>query len=123
MAYNFIFYSAVIQKETSTKAKQQSQNMDDTTAASTISGTSETGPFFEGIADLKRKLAYIDSEMNRYSAQQQKYEDDVSTLMQSMHTMASGIIDIHKDMNGLSTQMKEITDILKKTIQYEASRN
>jgi acid phosphatase class B len=31
-----------------------------------------------------------------------------------MHKMASDIIDIRKDMHGLSTQMKEITDILKK---------
>jgi hypothetical protein len=30
-----------------------------------------------------------------------------------MHRMASDIIDIRKDMNGLSTQMKQITDILK----------
>jgi hypothetical protein len=37
--------------------------------------------------------------------------------------MASDIIDIRKDMHGLSKQMKEITYILKKTIQYEASRN
>jgi hypothetical protein len=29
-----------------------------------------------------------------------------------MHKMASDIIDIRKGMNGLSTQMKEITDIL-----------
>jgi hypothetical protein len=28
--------------------------------------------------------------------------------------MASDIIDIRKDVNGLGTQMKEITDILKK---------
>jgi hypothetical protein len=40
-----------------------------------------------------------------------------------MHKMASEIIDIRKNMNGLSTKMKEITDILKKTIQYEASIN
>jgi hypothetical protein len=46
--------------------------------------------------------------------QQQKVEDDVSTLTQSMHKMASDIIDIRKDMHGFSTQMKEITDILKK---------
>jgi hypothetical protein len=31
-----------------------------------------------------------------------------------MHKMASEIIDIRKDMNGLSTKMKEIIDILKK---------
>jgi SMC interacting uncharacterized protein involved in chromosome segregation len=93
--------------------KQQIQNMDATTAASPMSGTSKTVPVFEVIDDLKRKLAEIDVERNRYSAQQQKVEDDVSTLTQSIHKMASDIIDICKDIHGLSTQMKEITDILK----------
>jgi methyl-accepting chemotaxis protein len=87
--------------------------MDATTAASKISGASKTGPVFEGISGLNRKLADIDSERNRYSAQQQKVKDDVSTLIQSMHKIASDIIDIRKDMNDHSTQMKEITDILK----------
>jgi hypothetical protein len=88
--------------------------MDATTSASTISGTSETGPVFEGIGDLKRKLADIDAERNRYSAPQQKIEDNVSTLTQYMHKMVSDIIGISKDMHGFSTKMKEITDILKK---------
>jgi hypothetical protein len=110
----FISYSAVVQNASSTKMKQKIQNMDTTTVASTISGTSETGPVFEGIRDLKRKLAEIDAERNRYSAQQQTVEDDVSTLTQSIHKMASDSIDIRKDMHSLSTQMKEITDILKK---------
>jgi hypothetical protein len=108
-----ISYSAVVQKET-TRNSKQSQNIDATTAASTISGTSETFPVFEGIGELKKKLAEIDVESNRYLSQQQKVEDDVSTLTQSMQKMASYIIDIRKDMHGLSTQMKEITDILKK---------
>jgi hypothetical protein len=111
---NFISYSAVEKKMAGTKVTQQSQNMDATMAASTISGASEAGPVFKGIADLKRKLAEIDIERNNYLAQQQKVEDDVSTLTQSMHKMVSDIIDIRNDMNGISTQMKEITDILKK---------
>jgi hypothetical protein len=110
----FISYSAVVQKETSTKVKQQSQNMEATMAASAISGANETGPVFEGFVDLKRKLAEIDAERNRYSAQQQKVEYDVSTMTQSMHKMASDVVDTRKDMNGLSTQMKEITELLKK---------
>jgi hypothetical protein len=109
-----IIYSAVLQKETNRNSKQQSQNMDATTTASTISSTSETVPVFEGIDELKKKLAKIDVERNSYSSQQQKVEYDVSTLTQYMHKMASDIIDIRKDMHGLSTQMKEITDILKK---------
>jgi hypothetical protein len=107
-----ISYSAVVQKKTHNS--KQSQNMDATTVASTIIGTSETFPVFEGIDELKKKLTEIDVERNRYSSQQQKVEDDVSTLTQSMHKMASYIIDIRKEMHGLSIQMKEITDILKK---------
>jgi hypothetical protein len=42
--------------------------MDATTAASTISGTSESFPVFEGIDELKNKLAKIDVERNRYSS-------------------------------------------------------
>jgi methyl-accepting chemotaxis protein len=110
-----ISYSAEVQKET-TRNSKQSQNMDATTAASTISGTSKTFPVFEGIDELKNTPAEIDVKSNRYSSQQQKVEDGVSTLTQSMHKMASNIIDIRKDMHGLSTQMKEITDILKSNL-------
>jgi hypothetical protein len=49
-----ISYSAVVHKETNMNSKQ-SQNMDATKAASTISGTSETFPAFEGIDELKKK--------------------------------------------------------------------
>jgi hypothetical protein len=58
-----------------------------------------------------------------YSSQQQKVEDDVSTLTQSMHKMASDIIDIRKDMHGLSTKMKEITDILKNKFNMKQADN
>jgi hypothetical protein len=54
-----ISYSAVVQKET-TRNLKQIQNIDATTAASLISGTSETFPVFEGIEELKKKLAEID---------------------------------------------------------------
>jgi hypothetical protein len=118
-----ISYSAVVQKVT-TRNSKQSQNLDATTAASTISGTSGTFPVFEVIDELKRKLAEIDVERNRYSSQHQKVEDDVSTLTQSMHKMASDIIDIRKDMHGLGTKMKEITDILKKQFNMkQADKN
>jgi hypothetical protein len=64
--------------------------------ASTISGTSKSFPVFEGINELKKKLAEIDVERNKYSSQQQKIEDDVSTLTQSMHKMASDIIYLQR---------------------------
>jgi hypothetical protein len=117
-----ITYSALVQKVT-TRNSKQSQNLDATTAASTISGASETFPVFEGIDELKKKLAEINVERNRYSSQEQKVEDDVITLTQSMHKMASDIIDIRKDMHGLNTQMKEITDILKKQFNMKQADN
>jgi prophage DNA circulation protein len=52
-------------------------------------------------------------------AKQQKVEDDISTLTESMHKMASDIINIRKDMNGLSSQMKEITELLKQQIEIK----
>jgi hypothetical protein len=48
-----ISYSAVVQKVT-TRNSKQSKNLDATTAVSTISGTSESFPVFEGIDKLKR---------------------------------------------------------------------
>jgi ssDNA-binding replication factor A large subunit len=38
-----------------------------------------------------------------------------------MHKMASDIINIRKDMNGLSSQMKEITKLLKQQIEIKTS--
>jgi hypothetical protein len=38
-----------------------------------------------------------------------------------MHKMASDIINIIKDMNGLSSQMKEITELLKQQIEIKTS--
>jgi acid phosphatase class B len=40
-----------------------------------------------------------------------------------MHRMTSDIIDIRKDMHGLGTQIKEITDILKKQFNMKQEDN
>jgi hypothetical protein len=48
----------------------------------------------DGIEDLKRKIAEIDTQRNTYSTQQQKAEDDVSKLTQSMLKNASYILYI-----------------------------
>jgi hypothetical protein len=108
-----IRYSAVVQKSVIKQVTHQSQTMDTTTVASTTSGGSATAKIFKGFADLKMRLAEIDTERNRYSPQQQKVEDYGSALPQSMHKIVLGIIGIRNDMNGISTQMKEITDLLK----------
>jgi prophage DNA circulation protein len=95
--------------------------VDATTTGSTISG--DIGePWNEaGIDDLKRKLAEIDTHRDNYAKQQQTVEDDTSTLTESMHKMVSYIINIRKDMNGLSSQMKEIAELLKQQIQIKTS--
>jgi predicted nucleic acid-binding Zn-ribbon protein len=101
-----------VQKQSAKGVSQNSQSIDATTMASRISGDSGEPRNDAGIDDLKRKLAEIDTHRNNYAKQQQKVEDNVSTLTESMHKMASDIINIRKDMNGISSQMKEITEIL-----------
>jgi hypothetical protein len=108
-----IRYSAVVQKSEIKQVTHQSHPMDTTTVASSTSGGSAAAKIFKGFADLKMRLAEIDTERNRYSPQHQKVEDYGSTLPQSMHKIMFDIIDIRNDMNGISTQMKEITDLLK----------
>jgi hypothetical protein len=95
--------------------------VDATTTASTISGDSGEPPNNAGIYVLKRKLPEIDTHRDRFAKQEQKVEDDVSTLAESMLKMASDIINIRKDMNGLSSQMKEITELLKQQIEIKTS--
>jgi hypothetical protein len=56
--------------------------------ASTISGDSGTPWTFEGIDNLKWKLAKIDTHQDKYAKQQKQVEDDASTLTESMHKMA-----------------------------------
>jgi SMC interacting uncharacterized protein involved in chromosome segregation len=90
--------------------------VDATTTASTISGDSGEPQNDAGIDDLKQKLAEIDTHRDNNVKQQQKVEEGVSTLTESMHKMASDIIKIRKYMNGISSQMKEITELLKQQI-------
>jgi recombinational DNA repair ATPase RecF len=96
--------------------------VDANTTASTISRDIGEPRNDAGIDDLKRKLAEIDTHRdNNYVKQQQKVEDNVSMLTDSMHKMASDIINIRKDMNRLSSQVKEITELLKQQIEIKAS--
>jgi septal ring factor EnvC (AmiA/AmiB activator) len=88
----------------------------------TISGDSGTPRSFEGIDELKRKLAEIDTHLDYYAKQKQKVEDDGRTLTESMHKMASFIINIRKDMNGLSSQIKMITELLKQELERKSDK-
>jgi chromosome segregation ATPase len=95
--------------------------VDATTTASAISGDSGEPRNEAGIDNLKQKLAEIDTHRDNYEKQQQKVGDDVSTLTKSMHEMATYIINIRKDMNGLSSHLKEIMEILKQKIEVKTS--
>jgi septal ring factor EnvC (AmiA/AmiB activator) len=95
-----------VQKQSTKGVSQNNQSVDATTTASTISGDSGEPWKDAGIDDLKRKLAEIDTHRDNYAKQQRKVEDDVRTLTESMHKIASNIINIRKDINGLSSQMK-----------------
>jgi hypothetical protein len=116
-----VSYTAVVQKQSSKGASQNNQYVDATTMASTISGDSSEPRNDAGIDDLKRKIAEIDTHREKYAKQQQKVEDDVNTLTDSMHNMVSDIINIRKYINGLSSQMKEITELLKQQILIKTS--
>jgi hypothetical protein len=75
-----ISYITVVQKQAAKGVSQNSQSVYATTTTSTISENSGTPWSFEGIDDLKQKLAEIDTRRDNYAKQQQKVEDDVSTL-------------------------------------------
>jgi hypothetical protein len=114
-----VSYSTVLQKQSTKGASQNNQSVGATTTASMISGDSGVPPNGEGIDDLKRKLAEVDTHRENYAKQKQKVEDDVSTLTESMHKMASNMTNIRKYINGLISQMKEITDIVKQQIEIK----
>jgi prophage DNA circulation protein len=116
-----VSYAALVQKQAAKWVSQNSQSINTTTKASKISGDRGTPRTAKGINDLKRKLAEIDTHWDNHAKQQQQVEDDVSTLTESMHKMASDIINIRKEMNGISSQMKEINELLKQQIEIKTS--
>jgi hypothetical protein len=89
-----VSYAAVVQQQSAKGVIQNSQSVDATTTESMLSGDSGEPWNAEGIDDLKRKLTEIETHRDNYAKQQQKVEDDVSTLTESMHKMASTIINI-----------------------------
>jgi hypothetical protein len=120
-AKKIVSYAAIVQKQSTKWDIHNNQSVDATTTGSTISGDSGEPRNEAGIDDLKRKLAEIDTRRDNYVKHKQKVEDDVSMLTKSMHKMASYIINIRKDTNGLSSEMKEITELLKQHIDIKTS--
>jgi hypothetical protein len=115
------YAAAVVHKQSTKRNSQNSQYVDATKTASTISDNSDEARNEAGIEDSKRKLAEIDTHRDNYEKQQQKVEVDVRTLTESMHKMVTYIINIRKDMNGLSSKMKDIAELLKQKIEIKTS--
>jgi shikimate kinase len=68
---------------------------------------------------LKRKLAEIYQEWSQFKTQQQKVEDDVSTLTQSITKMGGDILNIRRYMAKLNQQLHEIMLLLKQTLDKQ----
>jgi septal ring factor EnvC (AmiA/AmiB activator) len=112
-----VSYSAITHKNTGPKTAATTSTAPKTADSSTssISNTSDN-EFDNGMQQLKRKLAEIDQERSQFKTQQQKVEDDVSTLTQSMNKMGGDILNIRHYMAKPNQQLHEITLLLKQNI-------
>jgi hypothetical protein len=65
-----------------------------------------------GLANMKRKLAEIDKEWDKFINSQHKIKDDVSEMTDSFTKMSGGMVNLRKDVSDLSErvgrQMKEL---------------
>jgi hypothetical protein len=88
------------------------------TAASSTSSINNThnNEDDKGMQHLTRKLAEIDQEHSQFRTQQQKVEDDVSTLTHAMTKMGVDILNIHH-IAKLNQQLHEINMFLKQNIE------
>jgi septal ring factor EnvC (AmiA/AmiB activator) len=112
-----VSYSAIAQKNTGSKTAATASTTPET-AASSISSISDAHNDEDdaSMQQLQRKLAEIDQERNQFKTQQQKVEDDVSTLTQSMTKMGNDILNIRQDMAKLNQPLHGITMLLKQNI-------
>jgi hypothetical protein len=114
-----VSFSAITQKNTGPKTVATASAAPETEESSTssISNTNDNEDD-NGMQHLKRKLAEIDLERSQIKTQQQKVEDNVSTLTQSMNKMGGDILNIRQDMAKLNQQLHEITLLLKQNIWH-----
>jgi hypothetical protein len=112
-----VSYSAITQKNTGPKTVVTASTAPETEESSTssISNTNDNEDD-NGMQQIKRKLAEIDLERSQFKTQQQKVEEYVSTLTQSMNKMGGDILNIRQDMAKLNQQLHEITLLLKQNI-------
>jgi septal ring factor EnvC (AmiA/AmiB activator) len=114
-----VSYSAITQKNTGTKTVATASTAPEIEESSTSSiSNTNYNEYDSGMQQLKRKLAEIDLERSQFKTQQQKVEDDVSTLTQSMNKMGGDILNIRQDMAKLNEQLHEITLLLKQNIGH-----
>jgi DNA anti-recombination protein RmuC len=69
-----------------------------------------------GISNMKRKLAEIDKEREKFINSQQKIKDDVSEMTDSFTKMSGDMVNLRKDLSDMSEsvgrQMKELKKIM-----------
>jgi hypothetical protein len=73
-----------------------------------------------GLANVKRKLAEIDKEREKFIFSQQKINEDVSEITDSFTKMSGDMVNLRKDLSDLTEsvgrQMKEHKEILSSLI-------
>jgi hypothetical protein len=72
-----------------------------------------------GLANMKRKLAEIDKEREKFINSQQKIKDDVSEMTDSFTKMSGDMVNLRKDLSDLSEsvgrqiiELKEMMSLL-----------
>jgi hypothetical protein len=117
-----------------TAAETATQHTKPRTAASPgpqVSPTQHTDPAspsskgaMSGLANVKRKLAEIDKEREKFIFSQQKIKDDVREMTELFSKMSGDMVNLLKDLSDLiesvGRQMKELKDMMSSLIN---SRN
>jgi chromosome segregation ATPase len=112
-----VSYIAIAQKNTGSKTAATASTTPETAASSTSSiSDAHNDEDNDIMQQLKRKLAEIDQERRQFKTQQQKVEDGVRTLTQSMTKMGNDILNTRQDMAKLNQQLNEITMLMKQNI-------
>jgi septal ring factor EnvC (AmiA/AmiB activator) len=112
-----VSYSAITQRNTWPKTVATASTAPEIAESSTSSfSNTNDNEDDNGMQQLKRKLAEIDLERSQFKTQQQKVEDNVSTLTQSMNKIRGDILYSRQAMAKLNQQLHEIMLLLKQNI-------
>jgi predicted nucleic acid-binding Zn-ribbon protein len=73
-----------------------------------------------GLSNVRRKLAEIDKEREKFIFSQQKIKDDVREMTDSFTKMSGDMVNLRKDLSDLSEsvgqQMKELKEMMSSLI-------